>query len=128
MKACALALAAAIGVAHPAAGLAQYADQDEPRHGGVTNWNTNSEYSFELVARQDGVTLYIEDHETPVSTKGAKGTLVIRRAGASNRAPLVPAGDNRMIARGASATRGDHVAATVTLASGAIMMGRFVIP
>ena len=110
------------GIASP-----QYADQDTPQHGGVTNWNTNSEYSFELVSRKSGVTLYIEDHETPVPTKSAKGTLVIRRGGTSNTTSLVPAGDNRMIARGTSTKSGDQVVATITLANGAVMIGRFVV-
>ncbi|HEY2886768.1 MAG TPA: hypothetical protein VGJ08_16275 [Rhizomicrobium sp.] len=110
------------GIASP-----QYADQDEPQHGGVTNWNTNSEYSFELVSRKTGVTLYIEDHEAPVPTKGAKGTLVIRGGATSNTKSLVPAGDNRMVAPRVSTKPGDQVVATVTLANGTVMIGRFVV-
>jgi hypothetical protein len=37
---------------------AQYSDQDEPQHGGVTNWNTNSEYSFELVVDDKNATVH----------------------------------------------------------------------
>jgi hypothetical protein len=110
------------GIASP-----QYADQEAPHHGGLTNWNTNSEYSFELVSRKAAITLYIEDHETPVPTKGAKGTLVIRRGATSNTTSLVPDGDNRMVARGTSTKPGDRVVATVTLVNGAVMMGRFLV-
>jgi hypothetical protein len=119
---------AAVAFAWCGAASSQYPDQDAPQHGGVTNWNTNSEYSFELVGRKAGLMLYIEDHETPVPTKGAKGALVIRRGGKSTSTSLAPAGENRMLARGASTRSGDQVAATVTLANGAIMMGRFVMP
>ena len=120
-------VAAAVALAWSGIASPQYPDQEPPHHGGVTNWNTNSEYSFELVSRKSGITLYIDDHDVPVSTKGAKGTLVIRRGETSNSTPLAPAGDNRMVARGASTKPGDRVVTTVTLANGAVMMGRFVI-
>ena len=64
---------------------AQYSDQDEPQHGGVTNWNTNSEYSFELVVDGKNATVHIEDHEVPVPTQGVKGTLSVTRDGATRR-------------------------------------------
>jgi len=127
MKSWPCGVVAAVALAWSGIASSQYADQDAPQHGGVTNWNTNSEYSFELVSRKSGVTLYIEDHETPVPTRGAKGTLVIRRGGTSSTTPLAPGGDNRMVARGTSTKPGDQVAATVTLANGAVMMGRFLV-
>jgi hypothetical protein len=122
------AVAAVAALAWCSAASSQYSDQDAPQHGGVTNWNTNSEHSFELVRGKAGLTLYIEDHEAPVPTKGAKGELAIRRGGKSTSTALVPAGENRMLARGAATRSGDQVAATVTLANGTIMMGRFVMP
>ena len=127
MKSLLCGAVAAVALAWPGIAASQYPDQEAPHHGGVTNWNTNSEYSFELVSRKSGITLYIEDHEAPVSTKGAKGTLVIRRGETSSSTALAPAGENRMLARGASTKPGDRVVATVTLANGAVMMGRFVI-
>jgi hypothetical protein len=119
---------AAVALAWCGVASSQYSDQDEPQRGGVTNWNTNSEYSFELVRGKTGLTLYIEDHEAPVPTKGAKGELVIRRSGKSTSTPLTPAGENRMLARGTSARSGDQVVATITLENGTIMMGRFAMP
>ena len=127
MKSLLCGVVAAVALAWSGIASPQYPDQEPPHHGGVTNWNTNSEYSFELVSGKSGITLYIEDHDAPVSTKGAKGTLVIRRGETSNSTPLAPTGDNRMVARGASTKRGDRVVTTVTLANGAVMMGRFVI-
>ncbi len=119
----------ALGFAAAGAVGAQYWDQDEPRHGGVTNWNTNSEYSFELVVDGSAATVYIEDHEEPVSTEGAKGTLDVTRDRTTRSADLVPAGGNRMVARGVTIGRGDRVVARITLSNGIVMMvGRFIAP
>ena len=105
---------------------AQYSDQDEPQHGGVTNWNTNSEYSFELVVDARNATVHIEDHEVPVPTQGAKGTLSVTRDGATQTADLVPSAENRVVARGLTIRKGDRVVARLTLANGVIMLGRFI--
>ena len=96
--------ARAQAVAGPAS--AQYSDQDEPQHGGVTNWNTNSEYSFELVVEGTTATVYVEDHEVPVPTESVKGTLSVTRDGTTKSADLLPAGENRMVARGLSISEG----------------------
>ena len=127
MKSLLSGIVVAFALAWSGIASSQYPDQERPHHGGVTNWNTNSEYSFELVSSKSRITLYVEDHDTPVPTKGAKGTLVIRRGETSSSTSLAPAGGNRMVARGASTKRGDRVVATVTLANGAVMMGRFLI-
>ena len=105
---------------------AQYSDQDEPQHGGVTNWNTNSEYSFELVVDDKNATVHIEDHEVPVPTQGAKGALSVTRDGATQTAELMPSGENRVVARGLAIRKGDRVVARLTLANGVIMLGRFI--
>ena len=104
----------------------QYWDQEEPQHGGVTNWNTNSEYSFELVVNGESAIIYVEDHEVPVATSGAKGELTVTRNGWSQTAKLEPDGDNRMMARGLSIKGGDRVVARITLANNVIMLGRFI--
>jgi len=107
-------------------GNVQYWDQEEPQHGGVTNWNTNSEYSFELVVNGESAIIYVEDHEVPVDTSGAKGELTVTRNGSSQTAKLEPHGDNRMMARGLSIKGGDRVVARITLANSVIMLGRFI--
>ena len=43
----------------------QYWDQEEPQHGGVTNWNTNSEYSFELVVNGESAIIYRKTMRCP---------------------------------------------------------------
>ena len=101
-------------------------DQEEPQHGGVTNWNTNSEYSFELVVNGESAIIYVEDHEVPVDTSGAKGELTVTRNGSSQTAKLETDGDNRMMAGGLSIKGGDRVVARITLANSVIMLGRFI--
>jgi len=46
-------------------GNVQYWDQEEPQHGGVTNWNTNSEYSFELVVNGESAIIYRKTMRCP---------------------------------------------------------------
>ena len=118
---------AAAQLVYGATSSGQFADQEDPKHAGVTNWNTNSELSFELVRANGIVTLYIEDHDQPVSTTGAKGNLEIVRAGKTTSAVLLASGDNRLTAK-VSVRTGDRVAATVTLGNGTLSMGRFVVP
>jgi hypothetical protein len=122
-----IAVLAAVALCLSGLTQAQYADQDEPQHGGVTNWNTNSEYSFELVVDGATATVYVEDHEVPVPTSGAKGTLSVTRNDVTKSAELVPSGENRMTARGLAIGKGDRVVARITLADGIVaMVGRFI--
>lgn len=107
-----------------AAGSAWSHGDWQPKHGGQLN---DGETTFELVVRGRSVTIYLEDHGTPISTKAARGELTITRGDLSVVRALEPAGENRMRAVDpASLARGDRVLARVTLSNGSIVAGRFV--
>jgi len=99
---------------------------DEPKHGGIMNWNENSEFTLELVATRSDVIIYIEDHGVLVPTKGAKGQLVVTSGGTTKATELRSDGDNRVIAPGASIANADKAVATLTLPNGSLMLGRYI--
>ena len=104
-----------------------FAHDGAPDHGGVMNTNPASEVSLELVAAEGVVTVYLEDHETLVETKGAKGTLSIVRGDSTRTVELLPAGDNKVVARGLTVASGDRITATLYMPNGTAILGRFVI-
>ena len=82
-------------------------------HGGVVAMAGHTEY--ELVVKPDVLTIYVSEEEKPVSTKGASGTLTLLGKDKAT-ATLVPAGDNRLEAKGAfKVAPGTRVVATITL-------------
>jgi hypothetical protein len=119
----ALLLALACLAAVPAA----MAHGDYPaKHGGLMN--EGGETSFELVARDRRVTLYVSDHGTDVPMKGAKGSFTVTRGTAERSTPLTPADANAL--RTTTAQRllpGDRVKARVEMPDGSIAVGRFLV-
>lgn len=53
----------------------------QPRHGGIVQ--VASDVNFELVAEADGATLYLVDHDKPMSSKGITGKLTVLQGGKS---------------------------------------------
>lgn len=82
-------------------------------HGGVVAMAGHTEY--ELVAKPDALTIHVSEEEKPVSTEGASGTLTLLGKDKAS-ATLVPAGGNRLEAKGAfKLAPGTRVVATITL-------------
>ncbi len=94
-------------------------------HGGVVQ--TASELTFELVRGDAGVSLYVDDHGTKKSTQGASGQLTVLSAGQKSLAPLVPAGDNQLVAKGLKVAKGAKVVAAVTFADQKSVTVRFTL-
>lgn len=83
-------------------------------HGGVVAMAGHTEY--ELVAKPDVLTIYVSEEEKPVATKGASGTLTLLAGKDKANATLVPAGDNRLEAKGTfKVAPGTRVVATINL-------------
>lgn len=86
----------------------------EPKHGGIVREVKN--ITYELVARPDGLTLYVRDHDKPVSTQGAQGEATLYAGSVKTETTLEPAGENRMAAKGNFRTGvGVRAVLTVTL-------------
>jgi hypothetical protein len=101
MKSSLFSLLAAASLAtslHFAPVLAGGGHDHGPKYGGVVREVKN--IAYELVAKQDSLTLYLNDHGKPVSTQGATAQAMIY--GGSDKTPikLEPAGENRLAAKG----------------------------
>lgn len=98
----------------------------KPQHGGVVA--KASDLDFELVAKTDVITLYVSDHGKPAATKGASGKLTVLDGAEKSETVLVPAGDNRLEAKGSfKVASGTKFVATVNLQGGKPVNVRFAM-
>lgn len=96
-----------------------------PRHGGVVQ--LANDLVFELVAGNDGATIYIEDHDKPMATAGFGGRLVVLLAGVKAEAPLRPAVPNALVASGLKFGPGAKVVAVITTPQNQSLAVRFTL-
>jgi hypothetical protein len=110
-----------------AASAAAYADGDhKPKHGGVVAVVKDVEY--ELLAKPDAITVYVEDHGRKVDTKGATAKLTLLTGGEKTEIALVPAGENALEAKGAfKVPSGTKAVAIITLAGKSAISARYEI-
>lgn len=71
----------------------------KPKYGGQVK--EVNEIQYELVAKPDIVTIYVEDHGKKLDTKGSTGKVTFRHGADRSEAALAPAGDNRLEGKGA---------------------------
>jgi|SRR5882672_1579299 len=97
-----------------------YAHGDhKPKHGGIMGRGDDG-ISVELVMEKGTAILYVEDEGgAPLSTEKVKGTLSLAAPGRpAQEAPLIPAGGNKLVAKGLAPVRGDRLRARVVLPNG----------
>jgi hypothetical protein len=85
----------------------------QPEHGGVVQ--LVGDMSFELVARPDGVELYVEDDGDEVNSADLAAKLTIVNAGTKSEVMLAPAAGNKFEAKGVKIAPGAKVTALLTL-------------
>jgi hypothetical protein len=85
----------------------------QPEHGGVVQ--LVGDMTFELVARPDGVELYVEDDGEEVNSAELAAKLTIVNAGAKSEVVLAPATGNKFEAKGVKIAPGSKVTALLTL-------------
>ncbi len=90
LTAAALLLASAMSMAHGPLSV--------PKFGGIVAEANDVEY--ELVAKADSLTLYVEDHHKKVDTKGAVAKVTMLTNGKKSEMELAPAGENKLQANG----------------------------
>ena len=95
-----------------------------PKHGGVIA--TASDLSFELVARDGGAVIYVEDHGKPMVPTGLKGKLTVLQGDQKSEAELVPAGD-KLEAKGIKLASGAKAVASLTTAAAKAITVRFTV-
>lgn len=84
----------------------------KPEHGGVLQMV--GETSLELVAKSDGVELYVEDEGEEVPSADRSAKLTITDAGKTSQTTLLPAGGNKFEGAGVKIAKGDTAAVLVT--------------
>ena len=98
----------------------------EPKHGGVVA--VVKDIDYELVAKSDTVTIYVEDHGKSVDTKAATAKVTMLTAGQKTETTLTPAGGNKLETKGKfDAKDGTKVIAIIKLAGKPTITVRFEI-
>jgi hypothetical protein len=91
------------------------ASEDKPQHGGIVR--EVRDVSYELVARPEAIAIYATDHGKPVSTTGAMAKVTLLNGAEKTEATLMPAGDNKLEAKGSFKVQaGTKLVAVITLA------------
>jgi|ERR1700738_3898170 len=85
----------------------------QPEHGGIVQ--LVGDMSFELVARPEGVELYVEDDGEEVTSTDLAAKLTIVSAGAKSDVMLSPAAGNKFEAKGVNIAAGAKVTVLLTL-------------
>ena len=85
----------------------------QPEHGGVVQ--LVGDMTFELVARPDGVELFVEDDGEEVNSAELAAKLTIVSAGAKSEVVLASATGNKFEAKGVKIAPGSKVTALLTL-------------
>ena len=108
------ALVAALLLAHGAPAFADGKHDHTPKHGGIVV--ESKDFDLELVAKPDLITVHVRGHGKATSTVGATGKLTILTGSDKVEVPLVPAGNDRMEAKGSfKVGAGTRVVATIRL-------------
>ena len=109
-----VALFVSVSALAPAAEHAPEHGHNRALHGGVAV--EVRDMDFEMVGAGDAITIYVRDHNKPVSTAKATGKVTVLSGTEKSEAPLVPAGENKLTAKGAfRMTKGTKVVALVEL-------------
>lgn len=98
----------------------------KPKHGGIVQ--TAGDLSFELVARDGGATIYVDDHGKDKPTAGATGTLTVLTGTQKTELPLEPGGNNVLVVKGQAALeKGSKAVASVNFADKKTVSVRFSV-
>lgn len=117
-----LALAAALALT--TFGAAAH-DSHTAKHGGIAV--ETKALDFEIVAKSDGVQVYVSDHGKAVKLEGATGKVTLLNGAEKSEAALVPAGD-KLEAKGSfKVAKGTKGIASVTLAGKPAATARFEV-
>lgn len=98
-----------------------------PKYGGVVK--EVGEIQYELVAKTDVITLYVEDHGKKIDTAGATSKVTLLTGKEKSDVQLTPAGDNKLEAKGTFNVKpGTKAVMVIKLNGKPSATARFVIP
>lgn len=82
------------------------------QYGGVVQ--SAGDLSFELVGTAEGATLYVDDHDDDYDTKKMGGKLTVLNGAVKSEGDLIPAGGNKLVAKGVKLDKGAKAVAAIT--------------
>ena len=97
----------------------------KPLHGGIVQ--LVNDLSFELVAQADGATIYLMDHDKPMSSKGITGKLIVLKGSNKIESDIKESGENTLRVMGVNLGKGDKLVAALINVNGKSMTVRFTI-
>lgn len=98
----------------------------KPKHGGIVQ--SAGDLAFELVTKDGGTTIYVDDHGKDLPTAGATGTLTVLKGTKKTELPLEAGGNNTLVVKGdAKLVPGSKAVAAVTFADKKAVSVRFSI-
>ncbi|MES2950128.1 MAG: hypothetical protein V4858_16425 [Pseudomonadota bacterium] len=96
-----------------------------PLHGGVVQMAAHM--TFELVATPDGAVVYALDHDKELDVSRFNGKLTVLNGSEKSEAPLIPAGGNKLEAKGVKLSPGAKVVAVLNSDNKKPLTVRFVV-
>lgn len=94
-------------------------------HGGIVQ--TAGDLSFELVGKDNGATIYVNDHGKELATAGASGTLTVLKGTKKAVLPLEAGPGNTLVATGTNLAPGSKAVASIKLANKDVLSVRFSV-
>ena len=108
-----------------ASGVASGHGNTKPLHGGVVQMV--GEKSFELVAKPEGAELYVVDDGEDIDSSLISAMLIIDAGGIKSEVPMLAAGGNKFVAKGAKIPSGAKVVAMLVAGDQSKTTARFTI-
>ena len=97
----------------------------EAQHGGVVQ--IAAHFTFELVATPDGAVIYALDHDKTLDVSRFNGKLTVLNGTSKTEAPLIPAGGNKLEAKGVKLLPGAKVVAALNTDNKKVITVRFIV-
>jgi len=97
----------------------------KPRHGGIVQ--VANDVNFELVVEADGATIYLVDHDEPMSSKGISGKLTVLNGSDKTEVDVKAIDGNKLQAKGVKIASGAKVVAVLNNVEGKTATVRFTV-
>lgn len=98
----------------------------KPKHAGIVQ--SAGDLAFELVTKEGGTIIYVDDHGKDLPTAGATGTLTVLKGTEKTELPLEAGENNTLVVKGdAKLAPGSKAVAAVTFANKKAVSIRFSI-
>ncbi len=99
--------------------------ESKPRHGGIVQ--VANDVNFELVVEADGATIYLVDHDEPMSSKGISGKLTVLNGSEKTEVDVKAIDGNKLQAKGVKIASGAKVVAVLNNVEGKTATVRFTV-